>query len=110
MTWIPRSLDDLCDPARTALVVYDMQVGICSQIKGADEIVAQCVAAVSAARAAGMRVAYTRHLSAPKPWMGMTQLRTGMAWQHTEDPDAVKPWFLRDTPGRHVHDKTNCSE
>jgi nicotinamidase-related amidase len=22
-----------------------------------------------------------------------------MAWQHTEDPEKVSPWFLRDTPG-----------
>jgi hypothetical protein len=30
---IPRTLDDVCDPARLALVVYDMQVGILSQIE-----------------------------------------------------------------------------
>jgi biuret amidohydrolase len=99
MSWVPRSLDDLCDPRRTALVVYDMQMGICSQVADSEVIVARCITAVAAARAAGMRVAFTRHLSAPKAWMGVTQLRTGMAWQHTDDPDAVKPWFLRDTPG-----------
>jgi len=25
---IPQTLDDVCDPARLALIVYDMQVGI----------------------------------------------------------------------------------
>lgn len=31
--------------------------------------------------------------------MGVTQYRTAMAWQRTDDPDAVSPWFLRDAPG-----------
>jgi hypothetical protein len=29
---IPQSLKEACDPARLALIVYDMQVGILSQI------------------------------------------------------------------------------
>lgn len=99
MTPIPRTLTELCDPACTALIVYDMQAGITRQIADGETIVARCAAAIAAARAAGMRVAYTRHLSAPRTWMGITQMRTAMAWQHTDDPDAVQPWFLRDTPG-----------
>ncbi len=98
MTWVPRTLADICNPRRTALVVYDMQVGICSQVKGSEAIVDACALAITAARTAGMRIAYTRHLSAPKAWMGSTQLRTAMAWQHTDDLNAVTPWFLRDAP------------
>jgi hypothetical protein len=30
---IPQTLEDVCDPQRIALLVYDMQVGILSQIK-----------------------------------------------------------------------------
>lgn len=95
---VPTTLDDLCDPSRMALVVYDMQVGIRSQIKNGDEITAACVNARNAAREAGMRVVFTRHLSNPKPWMGVAQYRTGMAWQHTDDPFRIKPVFLRDSP------------
>lgn len=95
---IPIDLADLCDPTSTALLIYDMQVGIRSQIAGADRVVERCTAALSAARLAGMRVVFTRHLSCPKSWMGATQYRTAMAWQKTTDPSAVKPWFLRDTP------------
>src|SRR5207248_1646830 len=51
-----------------------------------------------AARRAGMRVVFTRHLSCSKKWMGTTQLRTAMAWQRTTDPEAVKSWFLRGSP------------
>jgi len=75
-----------------------MQVGIRQQVKSADTIVAACVRAVTAARSAGMRVVFTRHLSCPRAWMGATQYRTAMNWQRVEDPAAVSPWFLRGSP------------
>jgi nicotinamidase-related amidase len=95
---IPGALEELCDPRRTAMLIYDMQVGICNQIRESDRVVKRCQAALTAARRAGMRVAFTRHLSCPKKWMGVTQLRTAMAWQRNDDPEAVKPWFLRGSP------------
>ena len=96
---IPTTLNDVCDPRRMALLVYDMQVGICSQIETGHQIVAQVGRVLSAARATGMRVVFTRHLSLPKAWMGVTQFRTAMAWQRKDEPDAVTPWFLRDSSG-----------
>lgn len=95
---VPTTLDDLCDPSRMALVVYDMQAGIRSQISNGEAITAACASALDAARKAGMRVVFTQHLSNPKPWMGVAQYRTGMAWQHTNDPSKVRPVFLRDSP------------
>ena len=38
---IPQTLEELCDPRRMALVVYDMQVGILKQIKNPEAIVAK---------------------------------------------------------------------
>jgi biuret amidohydrolase len=96
---IPTALQDVCDPRRMALLVYDMQVGICSQIKTGSQIVAQISRVLSAVRATGMRVVFTRHMSLPKAWMGMTQFRTAMAWQQKDEPDGVAPWFLRDSSG-----------
>lgn len=96
---IPSTFEEFCDPRTMALLVYDMQVGIRSQIKTGDQIVERAGIALAAARAAGMRVVFTRHLSMPKSWMGVTQYRTAMIWQRTDDPDAVKPWFLRNAPG-----------
>ncbi|MEI9429078.1 cysteine hydrolase [Mesorhizobium sp. Cs1299R1N3] len=93
---IPTSLAEWCNPRRMALVVYDMQVGICRQIAGAADIVEATGSVLEAARSAGMRVAFTRHLSLPRKWMGATQLRTAMAWQRRDSPDAVEPWFPRD--------------
>src|SRR4029434_3365132 len=53
----------------------------------------------TAAREAGVRVFFSRHLSLPKELMGMFQFRMAMTWQRVESPQEVKPWFLRDTPG-----------
>jgi nicotinamidase-related amidase len=96
---IPVSLADICDARRMALLVYDMQAGIRSQIEAGDRIVAQVGRVLSAARAAGMRVAFTRHMSLPKAWMGAAQFRQAMAWQRKDEPEAVTPWFLRGSPG-----------
>ena len=92
----PQTLSDWCDPRRMALLVYDMQVGICRQIPGAPAVTERVGVALDAARQSGMRVAFTRHISLPRKWMGMTQMRTAMAWQKKDDPDLVDSWFPRD--------------
>jgi biuret amidohydrolase len=96
---IPQTLDDVCDPSSLALIVYDMQVGIVKQVKDGAPITAKVQQVLNAARAAGVRVFFTRHLSLPKELMGAFQLRTAMAWQRVKSVDEVKPWFLRDAPG-----------
>ena len=95
---IPSSLDELLEPTRTALVVYDMQVGILSQIKAGERVVGQVGRVLNAARARGVRTIFTRHLSLPRELMGVMQYRTAMAWQKTNDPAKIQPWFLRDSP------------
>jgi biuret amidohydrolase len=105
---IPQTLEDVCDPASLALVVYDMQVGIVSQIReGGPQITERVVQVVDAARKAGIRIFFTRHMSLPKELMGASQLRTGMAWQRAKSVDEVKPWFLRDSPGFHLIPEMN---
>jgi nicotinamidase-related amidase len=96
---IPQTLEEVCDPQRIALLVYDMQVGILSQIKNQEHVMRQVLKVLTAARDAGARVFFSRHLSLPKELMGMLQFRMAMAWQRTDSPDQVNPWFLRDTPG-----------
>ena len=94
---IPETLDDVYDPARLALIVYDMQVGIVSQIKDGREIVARVSKVLDAARKAGIRVVFTRHMSLPKELMGVFQFRMAMAWQRVKSPNDVNPMFLRDS-------------
>jgi nicotinamidase-related amidase len=96
---IPETLEEVCDPPRVALLVYDMQVGILSQLKNANQITQQGLKVLTAARDAGARVFFSRHLSLPKELMGMFQFRMAMAWQRVDSPEKVNPWFLRDAPG-----------
>jgi nicotinamidase-related amidase len=95
---IPQTLEEVCDPQRVALLVYDMQVGVLSQIKNPEQITLQVLKVLTAARQAGVRVYFSRHLSLPKELMGMFQFRMAMTWQRTDSPEQVKPWFLRDDP------------
>jgi biuret amidohydrolase len=96
---IPQSLDEACDPARLALIVYDMQVGILRQLRNGAEVVAKVVEVLDAARAAGVRVIFMRHMSLPNELAGVFQLRMAMSWQKVTRAEDVEPWFLRDTPG-----------
>lgn len=96
---IPGNLNEACDPRRLALIVYDMQVGILQQLEHGAEVTAKVAEVLQAARHAGVRVFFMRHLSLPKELMGIFQFRMAMAWQRVSQPDGVSPWFLRDTPG-----------
>src|SRR6267378_1565865 len=104
---IPQTLDDICDPTRLALVVYDMQVGIVKQIEKGSEITERVLQVLDAARKAGIRILFTRHMSLPKELMGVSQFRMAMAWQRVKSPNEVKPWFLRDAPGFHLIPEMN---
>ena len=95
---IPGSLDEIISPQNTALIVYDMQVGIVGQIKGGQEILGRTGRVLDAARSAGVRIFFTRHMSLPKELMGAFQCRTAMAWQRVDSMEKVKPLFLRDSP------------
>lgn len=96
---IPESLEDACELNRTALLVYDMQVGIFSQLSNGDVVKTQVEKVIEASREVGLRVFFMRHMSLPKELSGVFQLKTAKAWQRVTSTDDVKPWFLRDTPG-----------
>src|SRR6202043_2983478 len=104
---IPQTLDDVCDPTRLALLVYDMQVGIVTQIENGQQITDKVAQVLTAARTAGIRVIFTRHMSLPKELMGVSQFRMAMAWQRVKSQEQVKPWFLRDAPGFHLIPEMN---
>jgi biuret amidohydrolase len=96
---IPETLEEACDPRKLALLVYDMQVGILGQLEDSARIVAAVSDALAAARGAGVRVVFLRHMSMPVELAGVFQLRQAMGWQKAARVDDVRPWFLRDSPG-----------
>src|SRR5262249_61777500 len=95
---IPRTLEEICHPQRVALLVYDMQVGILSQIKNPEQITGQVIKVLSAARDAGVRVFFWSRLSLPTELMGMIQFRSAMPWQRIDSPGQGNAWFLNDAP------------
>ena len=96
---IPESLREAVDPATTALIVYDMQVGILRQVQQGAAVLERVLRVLALARAANLRIYFTRHLSLPKKLAGVFQLRQMLAWQRLSSVDEAKPWFLRDSPG-----------
>jgi len=96
---IPRTLAEVCDPARLALIVYDMQVGVVSQLPDGTEITRRVAAVLRVARDAGIRTFFTRHMWLPPEVAGVAQLRTAMAWQQVDRVADLKPALLRDSPG-----------
>jgi len=95
---IPTSMEETVTPETTALIVYDMQVGITPQIANGPEITRNVGRVLTAARNAGLRVFFTRHMSLPKEIMGAFQLRMAMAWQRVDSPEKVRPIFVRESP------------
>lgn len=96
------SWEENVTPEHTALIVYDMQEGITRQIRNGKEITVMVGQVLGAAREAGIRVFFTRHMSLPKEMMGAFQWRTAMAWQRVDSPEKVEPKFLPGSPGFHI--------
>jgi nicotinamidase-related amidase len=96
---IPMQLADLCQPSRTALIVYDMQVGVVSQIDEGQAITGRCVDLLASARKGGYPVYFTRHRWLPNRLAGIGQMRRAMIWHRTDDPMSVAPPFSPGSAG-----------
>jgi nicotinamidase-related amidase len=99
---VPTRVEQLADPSRTAVIIYDMQVGVISQIKEGAAVLERCVDLVAAARESRYRIFFTRHMWLPLRAAGVGQLRRAMIWQRTEDSGKLgipflpgsKPWQI----------------
>jgi len=96
---IPDELADACHPDRIALIVYDMQVGVVEQLGDGPQVTERVGRVLEVARSAGVRVFFIRYMSLPKELMGISQLRTAMAWQRKDRVEDVVSPFLRGSPG-----------
>ena len=91
---VPTQVEQLADPSRTAIIIYDMQVGIISQIEEGTTVLKKCSELVAAARQSGYRIFFTRHMWLPLRASGVGQLRRAMIWQRTEDSAKLGTPFL----------------
>lgn len=96
---IPDGLVDVCTPRRMAVVVYDMQVGVLSQLEDRAAIVDNVVRVVRAARRGGYPIIFLRHMFLPPRLSGVFAMRMAMTWQGVDSVEDLKPILLRDTPG-----------
>lgn len=92
---VPERLEEICTPSRCALIVYDMQVGIVSQIAEGAAVLGRCQQLLTAARDAGFRVFFTRHIFLPNRAAGIGQFRRAMVWQRKSDPMDTKPFITQ---------------
>jgi nicotinamidase-related amidase len=88
----------MCDPERLALVVYDMQVGVLSQLPDAEETVSKVVAVLDAGRTGGYPIFFLRHMFLPNRLKGVFGRRMAMAWQQVDEPAQLEEFLLRDSP------------
>jgi len=95
---IPTTVEQVCDPQRMALLVYDMQVGVLGQIDDSAGVITRVATVLDAARSAGVRTFFTRHMTLPLEVTGTSGLRTAMIWQRTSNVDEVISAFPRDSP------------
>jgi nicotinamidase-related amidase len=91
---IPTKLTDVCKPSRTALIVYDMQVGVASQLNDGEVVSDRCAALLAHARKAGYPIYFTRHRWLPNRLAGVGQFRRAMIWQRADDPLKTAPPFV----------------
>lgn len=90
---VPDTLADVCRPDRLALVVYDMQEGILGQIADRQAVVERVGEVLRAARDAGVRTFFTRHVTLPVELMGTAQLRMWRIWQRVDRLEDVRSPF-----------------
>src|SRR5260370_35163727 len=88
---IPRQLVEIARPAGCALVVYDMQAGILSQLPHGREIRGKVLEVLEIARSHGFPTFFMRHMSLPTKLAGRFQLRQPTARQQADSPEAAQP-------------------
>ena len=76
-----------------------MQAGILSQLPHGQAVLTKVLEVLEIAREHDFRIFFLRHMSLPAKLAGVFQLRQAMAWQRVDSPEAINPWFLRDSPG-----------
>src|SRR5438270_5782010 len=95
---VPSTLADVCRPDRLALIVYDMQEGILSQVAEREKVIAGVRDVLQIVREVGIRTFFTRHVTLPVELMGAAQLRMWRAWQRVDRLEDVRSPFPPDAP------------
>lgn len=85
------TLEQCLDPGRTALVLWDLQVGLAGAAANHDELAKQVPRLVEGARAAGCRVIWSRHVGLPVDQMSPAMRRIQARAQGTSEVAQFMP-------------------
>ncbi len=94
----PTSLSEIVDPSRTALLVYDMQVGIVPYVQESQRVIQTVVRLITAAHEKKVPVFYSRHFQLPLKTIGASQLRSAMRFQRVSRVSAVVASLQKGSP------------
>jgi nicotinamidase-related amidase len=78
--------------------VYDMQVGVVSQVAAGDRVLANVLRVLAAARERRVRTVFVRHYSMPTELAGVFQLRQAKVWQRKARASDTRPLIPHGTP------------
>lgn len=96
---VPLSEEELLDPDRAALVVWDMQVGMAGKAPGVDAVTLVARNLIAEADNAGLPVVWSRHVGLPLEFTSAVRRAQFMERQKVASPQDVKPHMLPGDPG-----------
>ena len=96
---IPRELQEIIDPSRTVLLVWDMQNDQAGGAFNKEQLIRNTPPLIAAARKAKVKIVYTQ--STPYPWQDESAawIRRAMMEQKVDHPGKLKPRRLRGSFG-----------
>lgn len=86
-----RTLEQCLDPARSALVLWDLQVGLAGAASNREQLAVQVPRLIAGARAAGCRVVWSRHVGLPVDQMSPALRRIQARAQGAADATRFMP-------------------
>jgi nicotinamidase-related amidase len=90
---LPHSFAELVAPARTALVLWDLQKGLAGKAPNLAALKTNAAALIAAADAAGVLVVWSEHTFPPLDQLSGHWLRWMMKRQNVTRPEDLKPMF-----------------
>jgi nicotinamidase-related amidase len=95
---VPDSFEQILDPRHTALLVWDMQVGIAPRAFNYASLRPEVDSLLAAARASEVLVAWSRHIPPALDHTAAPALRALMRQQRVKVPDQLRPGLQAGTP------------
>lgn len=91
----PTNASEVLRPETTALLVWDLQVGLGGQAINIADLKPKLLLLLAAARQAGVRIVWSRHIAPPRDLMSDTEVWRLMRKQGVSTPGDLQPYMQR---------------